>query len=536
MQQPVIIHKLLALFFTCFTISLFAQPSSIPADIEWGTELKEPNGTTISKIIGINKQGFYVLREKNQTGLTASNTQKIFIESYDKRMKLKKANEIPLKYKNKNLELEDVLMIGGKIFLLSSYNNQAKRKNYLFAQEVSLKSLQLRKNLVKIGEIDTRNKVKEGYFDNHISRDSSKILIYNELPYQKKQPERFALRVFDKEFNEIWSRDITLPYNDEIFNVEEYRVDNEGNVYLLGVVYSERGRVRRKGRPTYQYTILAYTRDGNEAEEYRINLEEKFITDLTFRVADDGNLICSGFYSDIGNYSIKGTYFFRLNAETKEVFNKNLKQFDFDFLTVNLSDRKRERLKNAEDAGKAKRQTELYQYSLDHLILRSDGGALLIAEQYFVEEQTFRDYFYGNFTVNYYYNYNDIIVVNIRPNGEIEWATHIPKRQVTTNDGGYFSSYAMSIVRDKIYFIFNDNSRNFNNRDRRLYNYNGQNSVIALAELHKDGSLKTYPLFNNREADIITRPKVCKQSGRREMVIYGERGRRYRFAKLAFGS
>ncbi|MEO1515247.1 MAG: hypothetical protein AAFV95_09545 [Bacteroidota bacterium] len=535
MSKQFIVQTTLALLLIGSLSPLSAQPSDIPADVYWGKELREPGSSTIRKIIDVNKKGFYVLREKDQTGLTASNTQKIFLESYDNNMKLKKSNEIALKYKNKNLDLEDVLMVGGKIYLLSSYHNQAKKKNYLFTQEISRRNLQLRKTMTKIGEIDTRNKVQEGYFDNHISRDSSKILIYNELPYKKKEPERFALRVFDNQFNEIWSRNITLPYNDEIFNVEEYRVDNQGNVYLLGVVYSDRSRTRRKGKPTYQYTILAYTQDGAEAEEYRIKLEDKFITDLTFRVANDGNLVCSGFYSDIGTYSIKGTYFLRLNANTKQVITKNLKQFDFDFLTANLSDRKKAKVKDAEARGKNTRQAELYQYSLDHLILRSDGGALLVAEQYFVQEESFRDFYYGRFTVNYFYNYNDIIVVNIRPDGEIEWATHIPKRQETSNDGGYFSSYAMSIVRDRLYFIFNDNGRNFSANDRRLYNFDGQrNSVISLAEVRKDGSLDVYPLFNNREADIITRPKVCKQSGKREMVIYGERGRKYKFAKLVF--
>ena len=52
-----------------------------------------------------------------------------------------------------------------------------------------------------------------------------------------------------------------------------------------------------------------------------------------------------------------------------------------------------------------------------------------------------------------------------------------------------------------------------------------KNSIIALAELHRDGTVKTYPLDSNRDANIITRPKVCKQVGLREMIIYGELGR-----------
>ena len=94
----------------------------------------------------------------------------------------------------------------------------------------------------------------------------------------------------------------------------------------------------------------------------------------------------------------------------------------------------------------------------------------------------------------------------------------------------------MSIVKDRIFFIFNDNPKNFQERRRpeKVYNYNGRSSIIALGEVLRDGSVNTYPLFSNREAGTITRPKICKQSGRNKMVIYGENGKRYRFANLKF--
>ena len=363
--------------------------------------------------------------------------------------------------------------------------------------------------------------------------------MYSELPYKKRSPERFSLRVFDSDFEEIWNKEITLPYNDEVFSVEEYRVDNNGNVYLLGVIYADKSRTRRQGKPTYQYVILAYTQNGTQLEEYKISLGDKFITDLTFRVANDGNLVCAGFYSEVGTYSIRGTYFFRLNAKTKILYKKNLKEFNFDFVTEYMSDRRRKKAREAELRGDKKRQAELYQYALDDLILRSDGGALMVAEQYFVEERFSNDFgVYPNRfqtgRTDFLYNYNDIIVVNINPEGEIEWTTRIPKNQETYNDGGYFSSYAMSIVRDKIYFVYNDNGRNFDANANRIYGYNGKNSVIALAELRRDGSLKTYPLFSNRTAEVIARPKICKQIGKNEMAIYGEYGRKYKFGHLVF--
>ena len=117
-----------------------------------------------------------------------------------------------------------------------------------------------------------------------------------------------------------------------------------------------------------------------------------------------------------------------------------------------------------------------------------------------------------------------------------EWTARIPKQQITRNDGGYHSSYAMSIVKDKFYFVFNDNFKNYEPKKKadKWYSYTGRNSVITLAEVSKDGEVALNPLFSETDASITTRPKVCKQIGRDEMLIYGERGRKFRFGNLVF--
>ena len=146
------------------------------AELIWGQELKEPNRTFLSKIITSNKSGFYTLREVNPQR-PGEGVSKIYLERYNKKMKLQRSEKIDLKIKGKKLELEDVAVIGGDIFVLSSFNNEAKRKNFLFAQKVDYKNLRLSKDFKKIGEINTKKKYKEGNFDLNISKDSSKILI-----------------------------------------------------------------------------------------------------------------------------------------------------------------------------------------------------------------------------------------------------------------------------------------------------------------------------------------------------------------------
>ncbi len=517
---------------------LFAQENQIPGKIEWGQEFVEPGNSYLSKIITQNQNEFFVLREQSR-GNMVTGKPKIYLERFDSNLRLKQSEKIDLKYKNKTLNFNDVVYFGGELYLLTSFHNQKHKLNYLFAQAVTPR-LRVSDKLIKIGEIPTRSVMNEGQFDYHISKDSTKILIYNALPYDKGDPERFALNIFDTNFNPVWNKDIALPYNDEQFEVEEYRVDDNGNVYILGITYLDGKRPIFRNNRNYQYTILAYTENGEKFTEYKIPSTKQFITDLTFRVGNDGNLVCSGFYSEKGTYSVKGTYFFRINATTQEIFNENYKEFSLPFLTEHLNSRQKVRALNAEREGNVKKQAELYQYALDELILRSDGGALLIAEQFYIEQRQTNPYGVGFQTAgrfrdfDYYYYYNDIIVVNINPDGSIAWTSRIPKQQVTRNDGGYYSSYARSIVRDRIFFVYNDNRRNFNPDKNRIYGFDGRNSIITLTEVLQDGSTNTYPLYNNRDADILTRPKVCKQSGKKEMLIYGEIGRDYRFAKLKF--
>lgn len=546
-------QQYLRFFFFCLVISLFYVPATAqtdtPAKISWGPDYVEPNNTMATKVIGIVPDGFYVQRIK--VTQNASARPRAWVEFFSKDMKLQRSEEMELKYKGKQRDFENVVLLGGKLYLLTSFNNTAKKRNYLFKQELSMKTLVPSKSLDMICENEARNVEAEGKFGYHISNDSTKLLVYNELPYERKNPERFGFRVFDQNFELLWEKNIILPYPDNQFTVEDYRVDDQGNVFLLGVLYEDDAKWRRRGNPTYKYVILSYTGQGGEAREYRIDGENKFITDLTFRPAKDGTLICAGFYSERGTYSIKGVTYFRLNPATQEITNRNYQPFDFDFLTEFMSQKNKEKAKAAEINNDLRRAPELFDYSLDELILRSDGGAVLVAEQFFIEQEVYRDYPYGfspygyydpfyysryNRTqTDYYYHYNDIIIVNIRPTGEIEWSARIPKRQETRNDGGYYSSYAMSIVRDKLFFIYNDNAKNFGNqRNNRFYSYNGGDGILALSQVSKDGEVSTFPLASNRDAGVIIRPKMSKQIGKRQMAVFGERGRGYRFGDLNF--
>ncbi len=528
-----------------FTLGIFTLTSAQPdgkTRLTWGQELSEPSGTYLSEIITSNETGIYALREKTKRQ-GFDGPSKIYLEHYTPQMKLRKSVKLDMKYNKKRVEFENIIPFGGKMYLFTSFNNEAKKINYLFAQEVSYRRLTPSKKLTKVAENPTKNRAAEGYFDFSISKDSSKLLIYSQNPERRKTQETFSIYVYDQDMTPLWEKEIKLPYPDQNVNTESFEIDNDGNVYILNTVFDKGAKEIKKGRANYRYSILAYSATGEKFVEYPLELENYFITDLTFKIANDGHLVFAGFYSQKGTSSARGTYFFRIDPLTKEVYANNIKEFDFDLLTADLSNRKRSRAERAEQSGDVEKQAELRSFSLDHLILRNDGGAVLVGEQYYVDIVNSFDNFavnrFGGGGVNqtdYFYHYNDLIVANIKPNGEIDWATRIPKEQETRNDGGYFSSYAMSIVRDKLFFIFNDDSRNYNQDDDRLYGFSGstRRTLISLAQINRDGSLEMSPLINNEQDNLLFRPKVSRQTGKREMILFGERGKKFKLATLQF--
>lgn len=517
--------------------TIFSQSKSKDVDILWGREFKTSKRSTLDGVVGKDETGIYVIKF-HKRGMFSYGPD-YSLEHFNKQMNLTKSVKIILSKQGKELELELITHFNNKLYAFSSLRNNKEKKKILYVQSINKNTLRPENDIRKIAEIDYQKKSRFNTGDYYIatSRDKSKLLVYYDTPYDKRENESFGLHIFDENMNQLWEKKISIPYKEDLFSVEKMRVDKEGNVYLVGISYIEKHEDKRKGSPDYKYKILCYTNEGKKLIQYPVELQDKFITDMQITISDEGDIICAGFYSDEGTFSIKGSFFLSIDHENQKIKNKSFKEFGLDFITQGMSERQEKKAKKKAAKGK---NVELYKYDLNEIILRDDGGALLIGEQYYVRVVT-HTYTDGNgmmhTTTTYYYNYNDIIVINISPKGQIDWIKKIPKQQVTTNDGGFFSSYTLAVIKDKLYFIFNDNPRNLNYKEpAKLYNFNkGKESLTVLVTLTMDGKQKREALFNTRDSGVLIRPKVCKQiDDSNELIIFGQRGKKQRFAKITF--
>jgi hypothetical protein len=163
---------------------------------------------------------------------------------------------------------------------------------------------------------------------------------------------------------------------------------------------------KRKGGANYSYKVIAYRDGGTTQKEYDVALDKNFITDLGFNITDEGLLAVAGFLFSGRNNQHQGIVFLLADPAKGEIIKKGNKEFDAKFLS--LFDKKTLVKKDKEE--------ELWKYDLDNIVIRSDGGALMLAEQFWIHETTSTSTnSSGQMVVrtHYYYHYHDIIAVNI---------------------------------------------------------------------------------------------------------------------------
>lgn len=495
-------NSVLVFLLTIVTSTIWAQ------EVNWGPELKQSTRNRISRVIGEDQNGIYVLRMKTRF----LGGQIPIVEHYNKKMVLKYAT--PLKELGKNnIFIDNFWHFNNKLFIYFTVYSNRKRAQTLYYQEVNKKNGRLKGTPTALSSVKSYSNRLIGQLEYAASVDSSRAAIFYS-PYletglfQKKKKARFQLQVVDESFKTLWSKNVQAPYDYDLFDVEKVEVDREGNAYMLVRIYNRSRRDRRKGKANYYYKVLAYSNNGETIEEYDLNLDGKFINEITFKVNRKKQLTCAGFYSLRSTRSIKGSFFFTINIASKQIVTKGFKPFDKKFLSQLMSKRR------------ARKGRELYRYQLDEIILRSDGGAVLIGEQYYVVSSTYYTGTGLNRTANttYNYHYEDMIVININPDASIAWATSIPKDQSSSTRA--FSSYAHAIVKGKIHFIYNE----------RI----SRRSPVMVASVDTRGKVEIKELFKNRDEGILTRPLLCRQTSKDEMVIFGERGKRFKFGKIVF--
>lgn len=494
---------------------------SIPV-LEWSQEYKARDAK-FDRILGVGEKGFYTYRAPQMSLL--SNNRDEYFAYYDREMLQEQwlmqnpkweFEEKRVDYKL-SVNVEDVQYI-----FYESYNNVEDTRTLLVR---TLGSDAVMSEPKVLEQLESKRRSK-GNFRVVFSKDKKTFGVFTNPPYERKSAENFYVRVFNLELEELWNADIELGYRDDEFIIRDFDISNAGDVYVLSSV-DENPRALLPKNMGRTYSLLKLDGETVDAKvtEYELDLQGVSVHNIGIRCdLEDGMMGISGFYGENNYYDMDGAVYLSFDQTSGEVTSSNLSKFSSDFVAQFNRGRARR--------GKGIRRNFVFRSFTE----RPGGGAYVIAEDYEVVVRTVQSG--KTTTTNYYYYYRDIVVLSINPNGEIDWYAHIPKKQTSVNDGGYFLGYIMLQNEDGLHFLYNDHKKNakrWGNKTLKYYN-KSRTGNLAMVTLSHDANLTYNVMQSGRRQKFRAVPRSSRVSndGKDGGVVLSRRGSKVKFGNLYF--
>lgn len=293
------------------------------------------------------------------------------------------------------------------------------------------------------GDVETDREViselpnmKEHKVDLQYTRSiNKKVLLAYKVLDKNFERETILYNLFIGGSGSVQQGEISIPYPDEKFSIKTISVGNDGQIYVLGKYYVE-NRVRTPN--DFGYKIYRYSPGEKEGESVDIDLGDLYITDLLLKIDPMGRMNVAGYYSERGTDAIIGVAFARVD-DKMEMESSHTEKFPEEVLARFLSDRQI-------DKGK-----ELKYFYLDDIILRSDGGMVLVGEKFYTSFNSYVD-IHGYWVDQKVYHYDDILVSSIDGEGNMEWSAVAHKRQSSENRANL--SYQHVVSGAALYLLY----------------------------------------------------------------------------------
>jgi hypothetical protein len=467
--------------FKSILLLLFLMPSSsFCQSFTVSKDFRLDNGDSYS-VLGkyADSYLFMTINDNNNVKVQSFNENLIWLNSKEIKLESKKAIIVD------NL-------IGKKNFSLF-YTIKLKHKIYLKARKFDSKCNTVDSTTAFIADIKNFTpKLEIKYSD-----DKSKSLIY----YFKEQ-NKFHGCVFDNDsFKVIKEFDLTLKSYDDYDDNLEIVLSNTGEIYLVNQNLEERVSKRES---------IIYSIKEGVLKETTIKIPVKYVqsSKVLFDNVNQKLIIC-GLHSpkDITKSNSVFALFLSTNLDT--------------FFCSNEFTPELNALANGKISTKNNGVEDLV---LDNIVLRKDGGFLIIAEQQKTIQRLNSNLRVGmqidNNTNFFDYYYDNVVLISISPSGICDWQNAFFKKQLSHNDDAVFSSYYLHKKNDSIRLMFNDEIEN--------------ETTISEYNISPNGRLQRNSVFSTIDKKLLLRFHTGIQLNSNESIIVSESRKKINLLRISF--
>lgn len=417
-------------------------------------------------------------------------------------------------------------------------SDKKEGRDQLFLQQYGY-DLELRNDAVLLVDFALeKGQSNEGY---HIIQSQNKAFfaVFWLIAGKKKDSDIYGYSVFNSQLEKISDGEYELPFQSQYSKILTHFLTNTGDYFLTVKEYKEPDQKKLFGNTLEYKAMHIYQVVPDGLEDYIVQLQGRRIETISIDADETNQFLITGVYGEANVDGVKGLFYLKLDYKNQEVTAESYIEFHKDFIVEDWSEKDIERAERREERGKG--APSLYDYTIRNVHILPDGSLVGSLEQNYVLMRTYSDT-RGVMTTTYTYYYNDIIAFKIGANDQFEWIQKIRKNQISTNDGGPYSSYASYIDGNSMKFIFNDSRANYDEQGNYiaesefLTRFTKRDNVVAKAEVNlADGSFTRSSMFTRKEVGTLAIPKMFVtdySSG--EMLLYTTFRSKERYGLLKF--
>lgn len=491
------------------------------AQIDKGSQLKwsEPMKVISIENIGFNND-YFVIRELKPSPLYPGVFNSFIIVMDRKSFKeVNTSDAIKSKYKSKKYSYAYSKVAGNKLYIVSATNNY----KYKIIQVYSLPSLKLEKT-IDVGHTKSGiNYQLNGDFFAHqiknnkptiqmvVSDNNKELAIIFDNSGGVEGDDKMQLIVYNtSENNELTKNVVELNISGSKFRQLNILETNSGKPFILYTINDSKEKSIR---------LLNLSNGASfKLEKEIIPLNAKMIS------KDDNNILISGmaYFEDDFNFFFS---FFDIDSEEFESFSSANIDISNTLKYYTISQQK----SFTSDLNKL----PLLRYSIDDVKELSNGGYVLYGEYYSVSGTSSSNGFTLNHTAN------EIWVAYFDKEMEVTTFKVIPKWQIFANRVPHvpaWGSYFPILKDDKMYFIYEENSKNLNASNLANTHKVAKNKadITAITSIDENGDIKTSKWIDNKDAKIYPSPFISADMGGGKYLIGSNLNKKFRFAILEY--
>lgn len=509
--------KLLLLIVFFPTLITFSQENSINVSLKKSAIFKEKKESVIMSVSKDSNNNLYIVRKLERK-------KGYLFELYNQDFNLIKSHEHKLE---KRHDIAGGYLKGNKVGYIEYYKNKKEKKIEAFLYESSVKGLVFTKK--RIFEVSTEgfpnffdrlfssSKIDNNFEGNLTFSKSGEYNVFNIDSYNKEK-ENHKILVFDKDFNKLWEKDFKTSHKDKNFNLQNIKISDNAEVFILGKVSDKKKRKKEGGK--YHYELFKISE--SETKTTSLSVDEHFAATLELNFTNQDKISCIGFYSDKNDNRFKGVSAFIINPKDLSIISKKFSPFTEQFLTDKYGKKKDKELRNIE---------------FKNIEYTEDGNMIITAEEFFIRTHYVHSQ-YGGYTTTSY-NFDDIIVLKIDKQGKLLWARNINKAQTASYFSDPLMSYGTAQYKNNGYLILNAHKKigelsggRIKFRESFLWKATKNNTNLYIGKFDTNGDFTYKVLLKNKDEDTVFNCRYVEQISENELVLFGQRKRKKQFLKI----